>query len=323
MRAFQRTAALNAAIELDLFTAIGASNRSAAEIAGRVGAAERGVRILCDYLTIAGFLLKENGGYRLTPDSAMFLDRSSPAYLGTATRFMFSPRNQQMFAQLADAVRKGGTAIGEEGLMVDENPEWVEFARHMAPLMRMPAEWIADTVEAEFRPDQPLRVLDLAAGHGLFGITVARRMPQARIAAVDWANVLEVARENAARAGVADRLETRPGDAFQADYGSGYNLALVTNFLHHFDPPACVALLKKVRAALQPGGRIIALDFIPNEDRISPEVAASFAVMMLAGTPRGDAYTFKEYERMFQQAGFAGCELRQHPVVPEQLLLAR
>ena len=86
----------------------------------------------------------------------------------------------------------------------------------------------------------PVRVLDIAAGHGLFGIEVAKQNPQAASSALDWAPVLEVAKANARKAGVGDRYQTLPGSAFDVDYGGPYDIVLLTNFLHHFDPPTCV-----------------------------------------------------------------------------------
>jgi 2-polyprenyl-3-methyl-5-hydroxy-6-metoxy-1,4-benzoquinol methylase len=157
-----------------------------------------------------------------------------------------------------------------------------------------------------------VRVLDIAAGHGLFGIEVAKQHAQARIAAVDWAPVLEVAKGNAAKAGVADRYETIPGSAFDVEYGGPYDIVLLTNFLHHFDPETCIGLLKKVHAALKPGGRVAALEFVPNEDRVSPPMAASFSMTMLATTRAGDAYTLKDLEGMYRKAGFD--RVTAHPV---------
>ncbi len=150
----------------------------------------------------------------------------------------------------------------------------------------------------------PVRVLDIAAGHGLFGIEVARQNPHAHIVALDWAPVLEVARGNAQKAGVADRFETLPGSAFDVDYGGPYDIVLLTNFLHHFDTATCVRLLRKVHAALKPGGRAATLEFVPNEDRVSPPMPASFSLTMLTTTESGDAYTFRELEAMYREAGF-------------------
>ena len=146
----------------------------------------------------------------------------------------------------------------------------------MAPLMQMPARLLADLVGGD--PQQPLRVLDVAAGHGLFGMTIADRYPQAHVTALDWPNVLAVAAENARRAGVAERYALRPGSAFDVDWGGPYDIVLLTNFLHHFDVPTCEQLAAKTYAALAPGGRAITLDFIPEPDRITPPSTATFAL---------------------------------------------
>jgi len=321
INAYQQTEALKAAIELETFTAIGEGNATAPEIAKRCATSERGMRILCDFLCIIGFLTKDGNRYSLTPDSAMFLDKKSPAYLGGATEFISSPMITDPFKNLADAVRKGGTTMPDGGTVSHDNPVWVKFARAMAPMMALPARLMAKLVDPS--ADRKLKILDIAAGHGLYGIEFAKNNPQASIVALDWPNVLQVAKENAAAAGVADRFSTIEGSAFDVDYGSGYDLVLLTNFLHHFDPPTNETLLRKVRAALAEGGRAVTLEFIPNEDRISPPEGAAFSVMMLGGTTGGDAYTFPELERMFANAGFAGSEVHPLPPSIQQVVISQ
>jgi ubiquinone/menaquinone biosynthesis C-methylase UbiE len=320
MNAYQRTAALKAAIELDLFTAIGEGAHTAAALAQRCEASERGMRILCDYLVVIGFLTKDENRYGLTPDSAAFLDRRSPSYIATAATFLASPMLTEGFDDVAAVVRKGGTVISEEGSLEPEHPVWVEFARAMAPLMTLPAELIAKLVGAD--SGQKWKVLDIAAGHGLFGIAIAKHNPNAEIVALDWPNVLEVAKENARAAGVADRYGVIPGSAFDVDYGTGYDLVLLTNFLHHFDPETCELLLRKVYAALETSGRAVSFEFVPNEDRVSPPVAASFSLMMLGTTPSGDAYTFAELDRMFRNTGFSRSELHPLPPTFQQVVIS-
>jgi precorrin-6B methylase 2 len=304
MNAYQQTEALKTALDLDLFTAIAEGDATVAMLAKRCGAAERGVRTLCDFLTIHQFLTKSGTQYGLAPDAALFLNRKSPAYVGSAMDFMLKSHTRDAFAQLTEAVRRGGTAMGE-GSVVPENPDWVIFARAMMPLMRMPAQWTAAEL---LKGGEVHKVLDIAAGHGMYGIAVAKANPDAQVYAADWTNVLEVAKENAQAMGVADRYHLMPGSAFETDFGSGFNLVLVPNFLHHFDVPTCTTLLKKVRAALKPGGRVAILEFIPNDDRVSPPTAAAFSMIMLVNTPSGDAYTFKEIESMAKNAGFAKTE---------------
>lgn len=310
--AYQRSAALHAAIQLEFFSAIGSTPATAAELAAKCGAAERGVRILADYLTIQGFLEKQEGRYALTPSTALFLDRSSPAYAGSAADFLLTPELMGSFASLSEAVRKGGTANSALGTIAPEHPVWIQFARGMGPLMEAPANMLAALLPLD--RTRPTRVLDISASHGVYGIAFARQSPATELVALDWEPVLAVARENAARAGISDRFRTIAGDAFQVDLGSDYDIVLVPNFLHHFNPEDCVKFLRRVHSALQPDGRVAIVEFVPNPDRISPAPAAAFALVMLATTPAGDAYTFAELAAMLEQAGFKPASA--HPLEP-------
>ncbi|HSU19236.1 MAG TPA: class I SAM-dependent methyltransferase [Acidobacteriaceae bacterium] len=318
VNAFQLTEAMKAALDLGIFTAVAQGNAVPSTIASRVSANERGVRILCDYLTVQGFLSKTDGSYSLPPDSALFLDSNSPAYIGSVVHFLANDRQRENHRQIADAVRRGGCADTQTPLEPND-PVWVVFARQMMPMMRMPAQMIATALAKE----APARkVLDIAAGHGIFGITVAQHNPGAEIYAADWPNVLEVAKENAEQAGVADRHHLIPGSAFETDFGTGYDLALITNFLHHFDRDTCISFLRRVHMALEPGGRAAILEFVPNADRVTPAMPASFSLIMLASTPSGDTYTFSELSSMAQAAGFSRVIPSDAPMGAEQLVIA-
>ena len=317
--AYQRSAALGCAIELQLFTAIHDGARTVSTIAERCRASERGTRILCDFLVTIGLLTKSGSDYDLTPESATFLSQRSPAYLGTTARFLLRPELKGNFDGLTDAVRRGGIPPAGDNIVSAENPIWVEFARSMMPMMVPAAQAIANLVASS--GTDTLRVLDIAAGHGLFGITIAQRNPRAEIVAVDWKSVLAVAEENARAAQVSDRYRTVPGDAFKVDFGNGYDVALVTNFLHHFDQASCTTFLRKVNHALAPGGRVVVLEFVPNPDRVSPPVPARFGLTMLAETPGGDAYTFDELRQQLESTGFSNVTAHGLPI-PQLVLVA-
>jgi len=318
LNAYQRTEALRAAIELDLFTAIAEGNTTLSAIAARIQASEKGTRVLSDFLAIIGFLTKQDGHYGLTSESAAFLNRHSPAYMGTM--FSFLKLTAGYFGELSDVVRKGGTLKPSQGIVEVDNPMWVEFARSMAPLMRMPAQLIAGILGADTKPKW--KVLDIAAGHGLFGIALAAHNPNAEIVALDWDAVLNVAVENAAKAGVGDRYTKLSGDAFEVEYGTGYDVVLLTNFLHHFSIATNDTLLRKIHIAMAPGGRVVTLEFVPNDDRVTPPLDAQFSMMMLGATEDGDAYTFAEYDRMFRNTGFARSELRELSPLPQRVIVS-
>lgn len=319
LNAYQRTAALKAAIELDVFRAVSDGPADAASIARHCAASERGIRILCDFLVINGVLAKDSGRYRHTPSSAAFLDPRSPACLASIAQFLGNPANHEPFDRLAEVVRTGRTTLEGAGSVEPENPIWVQFAETMAPMMAPMAAPLGKVVLDGH--NGPMRVLDIAAGHGLFGIEIAKQNPQARVTGLDWAPVLRVALRNAERAGVHDRYDMLPGSAFEVDFGGPYDVVLLTNFLHHFDKPTCTGLLRKVRAALKPGGRAATLEFVPNEDRVSPPMPAAFAMTMLAATPAGDAYTFSDLREMYAEAGLGDVSAHPIPMSPHTVVM--
>jgi SAM-dependent methyltransferase len=321
VNAHQQTAALMAAIELGVFAAIGEGPGDVASIAKRCSASERGMRVLCDFLVINGVLQKEDGRYRHTPTSAVFLDPKSPASMASVVGFLSNPQIHDVYENLAEVVRSGRTTLPGAGTVEPENPIWVSFAENMAPMVGPVAAPMSALVLQAV--NGPMRVLDIAAGHGLFGIAIAKQNPEAQITGLDWAQVLEVAVRNAKAAGVADRYTRLPGSAFDVEFGGPYDAVLLTNFLHHFDHATCVSLLKKVRSALRPGGVAATLEFVPDASRVSPPAPAGFAMTMLTTTVAGDAYTFAELAAMYSEAGFSTITEHPIPMSPQTVVLGR
>jgi 2-polyprenyl-3-methyl-5-hydroxy-6-metoxy-1,4-benzoquinol methylase/predicted transcriptional regulator len=324
VHAFYRTETLKAAIQLELFTAIGEGADTIEAIAQRCNASERGIRILCNFLVLMGFLKKENTGrYSLTRDPKAFLDKRSQFYVGGAIEFLLSPTQTEGFRDLTSVVRKGMISLPAGGVLAPEHPVWVTFARSMMPILGLPAELLASMLR-DLGPKPMTSVLDVAAGHGLFGIAIAKLNPDARISALDWPNVLTVAQENAIAAGIEKRFSTLPGNALELPLREeAYDLVLIPNFLHHLDAETIERFLSKVHRTLKPGGTVAILEFIPNEDRISPPVAVMFSVMMLGITPAGDAYTFSDYDRILRGVGFSKVELHQLPPTYFQVVIAK
>jgi 2-polyprenyl-3-methyl-5-hydroxy-6-metoxy-1,4-benzoquinol methylase len=320
LNAYQKTAALKTAIELDVFSAIADGATTRASIAKRCQSSERGIRILCDYLVVNGFLLKNGQEYALADDSAVFLNRRSPAYIGAAAKFLALPEMINLYQDLTTIVRTGTSLKGEQSTNEPDSSKWVEFARSMSSLQRMTAVAVAETLCAS--AGEKWKVLDVAAGHGMYGVMIAKQNPNAEIFALDWPEVLKVAHENAKAAGVAARHHHLPGSAFEVDFGKDYDIVLLTGFLHHFDPQTIETILRKVHAALKPGGRAVTVEFIPNEDRVSPPAPAAFTMIMLGTTRAGDAYTYSEYDKMFRNVGFTLNELRRSPG-PQSFIISK
>jgi SAM-dependent methyltransferase len=318
---YQRSAALATAIELDLFSAIARGKSTPAELAKACNASERGLRSLGDFLVVDGFLTKSGERYGLGEVAAKFLDRAKPSYVGSIAEFLHGEPLRATFEELTASVRRGCSAVGARGTMDPEHPAWPQFARGMAPMFGLQAEDLAERVAK--RRASAKSVLDVAAGHGLYGIACAKRFENARVAFADWRSVLDVAFENAVKAGVRDRVSGIEGDANTVDLGGPHDVVLVPNFLHHFDHAWCERFLRRVRAAMTPGGALAIVEFVVTPDRLEPPPCARFSLVMLATTPGGDSFTEEELRRAVLSAGFRDLEVEELAGFGSTALFAR
>jgi ubiquinone/menaquinone biosynthesis C-methylase UbiE len=314
---YQKTAALTAAVKLDIVTSIGGGALTSEVLAEKTATSPRGMRILCDLLTVMGLLRKEDGAYSVTEPAKRYLDPSSPAWMGGSIDFYGSPEILRLVLDdPVSYVRHGGSA----GLahLAPDHPVWLRFAKAMSPTARLAAKRVAVYLAA---PRAPATVLDVAAGHGFYGIELARAFPEAVVTAVDWPSVLELASANATDAGVGERFRRIAGNAFEVDWGGGFDLVILANFLHHFSPDACATILRKVKSSLSPQGRACAVDFVPDEDRAGAPTHAMFAFLMLATTPGGDAWTLSDLDEMAKAAGFLRATARPLRPTPQSLIM--
>ena len=242
LNGLQRTAALSTALEIDLFTAVSEGHVTWEAVAGRCGTTARGTRVLCNYLALLGFLNRRGPRYELTAASGILVARQMRiARRGTPDGRLPAP---SPFAQPA-----------AEPPVRDV---WVQFARVMGPVMTPMADGIARLLAAT-TAGRPRKVLDLGAGHGAFGIAVARHYRHARVVAVDWPNVLRVAHRNAVEAGVAAHYELLPGNVLDVDLRPDYDLVLLGDMVDTVDPETGVRLLTRARDVLTESGRIVLL----------------------------------------------------------------
>jgi ubiquinone/menaquinone biosynthesis C-methylase UbiE len=316
--AYEKTAALMAAIKLDIVSMIGEDCATSDGLASKTGASRRGIRILCDFLTVMGLLSKGDGTYSVNEAGKRYLDPSSPAWMGGSIDFYAAPEILRLVLDdPASYVRNGGSP----GLahLAPDHPVWLKFAKAMSPAARLAAKRAA--VHLARHDGRTAKVLDVAAGHGFYGIELAKAFPEAIVTAVDWPSVLELASANAKDAGVGERYRVAPGNAFEVNWGGEFDLVILANFLHHFSPEECATILRKVRPSLSPQGRACTVDFVPEEDRSKIPTHAMFAFLMLATTPSGDTYTLAELDAIAKKAGFRGATARPLRPTPQSLVM--
>jgi ubiquinone/menaquinone biosynthesis C-methylase UbiE len=293
---------LHAVTQLRLLDALEGGPRTAPELAGLAGVSLRGATILLDALVGLQLLSKADARYTLTPESAAFLVSTQPRFHG--------PYLDHMCAQLIPQwlhlteVARSGRPVARTNTETDGGAHFARFVASLFPMGEPLASAVADHLGLT-NQTAPCSVLDVGAGSGVWGITLARRSPGVRIWAVDFPPVLEVTRTLAQRHGVAERLTTVAGDFLEADLGHHHDLATLGHILHSEGPERIRRLLARVAEALGPGGRIVITEFVPNDERTGPPQPLIFAVNMLANTQSGGTYTQAELFNWLRDAGFA------------------
>jgi len=168
---------------------------------------------------------------------------------------------------------------------------------------------------------QSVRVLDIAAGSGVWSIALAQQSRQVQITAVDRPAVAAVTRKVAKEQGVGDRLQTLEGDMHEVPLKPNhYHVATLGQILHSEGEEASKKLLRKVFNALAPGGTIAIAEFVADDRRSGPPMPLIFAINMLVNTDQGDTFTFGEISKWLTDIGYTNPRLLQVPAVSPLIL---
>ncbi len=297
LRGFQESRAILTAIELDAFTALG-EGATAAAAAAVMGADPRAAEMLLNALAALGLLAKHGEVFRNTPASARYFVAGSPDDARHAT--MHLANLWRRWSTLTECVRAGASVTRREPREPDDR--WtVPFIAAMHRNARERAPHVVRALGAAGTG----RMLDVGGGSGAYSIAFAQAAPALHAEVLDRPEVLAIAAGHIARAGLAGRVTTRVGDLRSDDFGGGFDLVLVSAICHMLGPDENRDLLRRCRRALAPGGRVAIQDFILENDKTSPKMAALFSLNMLVGTERGASYSESEYAAWLGEAGFA------------------
>lgn len=310
---------LEAAIHHRIFDVLDDGPKTLAEVQKETGASARGLSAVMNALTGLDFLAKDaQDRFSLTPESATFLVSTKPSFQGGFLRHG-SKQLIPKWLHLNDIVATGkpAAAVNQEETGGDF---FQQFVTDIFP-MSYPAALALSRHVLAARGAQATRVLDLAAGSGVWGIALAQGAENVTVTAVDWPEVIPTTRKTAARFGLADRFSFASGDLLEADFGTGHHLATLGHILHSEGRQRSQALLEKTFQALASGGTIAVAEFLVNPERTGPVNGLFFAVNMLVNTDTGDTYSFDEIGGWLTAAGFQDARTLEAPG-PSPLILA-
>jgi SAM-dependent methyltransferase len=292
-RGFWEARLILSANELRLFDHLQAGPETAAEVARQAGTDARATELVLNALVGQGLLTKSGDSFANTAETAAHLVSSSPTSIAAALDHYTNLWDT--WSQLTEVVRSGQPALRRS-----RESSLEAFILAMHSFSRPRVAKVVDAIDLR----GVAMVLDIGGGPGTYSCEFVRR-GDIRATVLDFPDVLAITRRIAAEAGLSDRVSTLPGDALEADFGTGYDLIFISALIHSCSPDETRLIFSKAFAALKPGGQIVVQDFFLDDTMTQPPSAALFAINMLVGTSGGRTYSATETRLWLAETGFA------------------
>ena len=310
---------IGAAVNNKVFDSLESGAKTVEQLQKVTGSSRRGLRAIMGALVGLELLEKDRQSrYSLTPESQAFLISDKP---GSLAGFFGSilPIMASRWLRLTDIVRDGLPPVA-----VNQETEGTEFFSQLVetiiPMSYPAAQKLAEHLKIQKTKEQ-VRLIDLAAGSGIWGIAAVQKSPRVRVTAVDWAGMIPTTKRTTEKFGVRDRFDFIEGDLSEANFESGYDVATLGHILHSEGEQRSRKLLKKTFGALKPGGTIAIAEWLVNDGRTKPLPSLMFSVQMLVNTQQGDTFSFNEIKNWLEDVGFTKVRKLEAPG-PSPLILA-
>ena len=297
VRGFQAACIITAGADLDLFTALGDRPMTAERLARELNADPRAAAVLLDALVALELLVKQGDAYCVPADVAELLAAGSP------TNVLAGVRHQgnclRRWDQLARVVQTGRPAQREASIRGEAG----DCASFIGAMNDFSGPMVLRIVE-RLSPLRFQRMLDIGGASGTWTIAFLRAVPEGTAVLFDLPQVMPLARERLARAGLADRVSLVAGDFDTDELPGGADFAWLSAIAHQNSREQNLALYRKIYSVLTAGGSLVIRDVVMDASKTQPLAGALFAVNMLVATPAGGCYTFEEIREGLESAGF-------------------
>ena len=297
---FQTSRILLSAFELKIFTILDSKVMSSEEVSNKINTNTRATDRLMNALCGMGLLRKEKGKFQNTELSSHYLVDGKPEFMGN---LYHSNHLWNTWSYLTEAVRKGTSVPGDQNKKDKE--DWVESfiaAMHYRGVKQ------ANILTTLINLSGTKKMLDVGGGSAAFSMELVKKYPGVKAVVLDLPHVIPLTKRYVEQEGLTDSFDFIEGNYLEKDFGSGYDLILLSAIVHINSYDQNKMLVKKCSDVLEENGILIISDFIMNDTRTEPFFGAVFSLNMLVGTECGDTYTEGEMKEWLSEAGFSKIE---------------
>lgn len=306
---FWASKTLLAAVKFGLFTTLADKKMTSEEIKRDIGLHDRSLYDFLDALVALGFLnregFKENAQYSNTINTAFFLDRNKPAYIGGVLE-MGNDRLYKFWSDLEEGLITGKMqneakhTLGNQFEKLYEDPQRLEqFLEAMAGIQMR--AFMAFAKSFDFT--KYITFVDIGGATGALSLVVAQYNPHMQAITFDLPAVERVAKSWIEKFNLSERVKTHNGDFFQDDFPKA-DIITMGNILHDWGYNDKLRLMQKAYSALPEGGAFVVIESIIDDDRRQNVFGLLMSLNMLIETPEGYDFTFADFKELAGRAGF-------------------
>jgi ubiquinone/menaquinone biosynthesis C-methylase UbiE len=280
-------AAVDTAYQGRLLHALLDGDATASDYAERLGLDPEATELILDVLSEFGFAIRKRGRYVASPSLT-----EAESLFGIDMAFLFWDR--------APAFLLHGERPGRMDASADQRE--MAYADLVINLGRAYTEGARELTE-QLNGD-PMHILDVGAGSGVWSLAMVRGRPQTRVTALDFPKVLKAFQAFAAQLGLSAQTATLAGDAHTVDIPAGqFDRIIVANVLHLEPPERAAALLRRLAAPLVSGGEIVIVDAARGDTASSRRIFATYLLSRALRTGGGKPHSTYLIKRWLVQAG--------------------
>jgi hypothetical protein len=302
-----------AGVRLGIFNALAQEPHTQESLAAALKLDVTCLELLLRCLVYAGYLELQGGRYSLSTLGRNTMIDGAPREL---TGFALWHYTQWEFIEHLETLIRTGEGVDFHATMTDPGA-WAHYQKAMLEIARFDAPILAKHIPVRHGAT---KLLDLAGSHGLMGATIARKHPPLRSTVIDLPAAIPHARRLAEAERHSDIVEHREGNLMTADLGSGWDVVLLSNILHHFTPDDARALARRAYAALAEKGTVAIWELERPAAHKKPSEGDGVALFFRL-TSSAAAYSGEEYASWLGEAGFTSPKIVRPTLRPGTVLI--